>query len=225
MVQAGVRSLEAEERMVIDVGVAAIAAVERSNDVVLRAGVDLVRRNEAEHLALAPDDVNVVAEQVGEAHALAAAGLIDVLDASRARRLGDLLEVVLALDMEAQAEELRWSQVRDVDVRRRISPAHIQAIVGALGARHAEARQKLLGLVQARRLQPAEREVGHFDDGHCSSSWLAADAPIITAHAGGGRFRSAQGDAAQLLGGFAPLRGGGAPRGASRKTGGEFLLK
>src|ERR671936_3001316 len=48
-----------------------------------------------------------------------------------------------------------------------------------------------------------------------------SDAPIITAHAGGGRFRSAQGDAAQLLGGCAHLWGRGAPPGAPREKGGE----
>src|SRR5437764_12914430 len=46
------------------------------------------------------------------------------------------------------------SKVRDVDVRRRIGAAHVQAVVGALGAHHAEAGAELFGRVQARRLQP-----------------------------------------------------------------------
>jgi len=34
--------------------------------------------------------------RIGDAHALAAAGLVDVLDAARARRLGELREIVYA---------------------------------------------------------------------------------------------------------------------------------
>src|SRR5262249_34912186 len=87
-------------------------------------------------------------------------------------------EVVLARDVKAEAEKLRRPAVRDVDVWRRVGAAHVKAVVGALGAHRAEARQELFGLVQVGRLQAAEREVGHFDDGHCQSS-SKADRAII----------------------------------------------
>src|SRR5438105_2930385 len=266
MVEPGVRSLEAQERMVIDVGVAAVAAVERGDDVVLRPGVYLIRRYEAEHLpvpaglflravahehgmrdalhlrgaaveahqlarapqlvvppihrvlahrklrdlALAPDHIDGVAKRVGEPHALAATRLVDVLDAASAGGFRDFLEVFLGFDVKAEAEELGRSKVRDVDVRGRIGAAHVKAVVRALGAHHAEAGQELFGLVQARRLQPAEREVGHFDDGHLLLLLLAFDARIITAQrAGSGKFESAQGESAQLLRRGAEFRGEG----------------
>src|SRR2546425_3799994 len=54
VVQADLRALEAQEHVVIDKGLAAVAAVERGDDVVLRAGVDVVRAEKAERLAVPP---------------------------------------------------------------------------------------------------------------------------------------------------------------------------
>src|SRR5947207_10058516 len=55
MVEPDVRRLEAEERVMVDERVAAVAAVERSDEVVGRARVDLVRRQKTEHLAVPAD--------------------------------------------------------------------------------------------------------------------------------------------------------------------------
>ena len=43
--------VEAEEHVMIDVGVAAVAAIERTDEVALFASVNIIRANEAEHLA------------------------------------------------------------------------------------------------------------------------------------------------------------------------------
>ena len=43
--------VEAEEDVMIDVGIAAVAAVERADQVVLLAGIDVVRADEAQRLA------------------------------------------------------------------------------------------------------------------------------------------------------------------------------
>jgi len=51
MVEAGLLVPQAEEDVVIDVGVAAVAAVERADQVALLAGVDVVGTDEAERVA------------------------------------------------------------------------------------------------------------------------------------------------------------------------------
>src|SRR6267378_2056694 len=52
VIQSRLRPLEAQEHVVIDEGLAAVAAVERGDDVVLGSGVDVIRAQEAEHLAV-----------------------------------------------------------------------------------------------------------------------------------------------------------------------------
>src|SRR5579862_8034770 len=51
---------DAEEGMVVDKVVAAIEAVERAGDVVLAAGVHLIRAAEAEHLAIPADGLRIL---------------------------------------------------------------------------------------------------------------------------------------------------------------------
>ena len=104
--------------------------------------------------------------RVRDAHALAAAGLVDSLDPARARRPGELPQVLFAFDVESEAEEFRGPEMRDVDVAARIGAAHVERLRAALHTRQAEAGQELFGLVEARRLQAAEGEIGDFDDRH-----------------------------------------------------------
>src|SRR5438309_1785991 len=52
VIQSRLRPFEAQEHVVIDEGLAAVAAVERGDDVVLGTGVDVIRTQEAEHLAV-----------------------------------------------------------------------------------------------------------------------------------------------------------------------------
>src|SRR5688572_20367795 len=222
VVQPAVRAFEAQEGMVIDVGLAAVAAVERGDDVVLMARVHLVGGHEAEHLAvpadllpgalrhehrvrdalhlrrpgieaqqlagapqllvapvgdllaqrdglhgaLAADQLHLVAERIGDAHAPAGARLVDALDAARAARLRKPPEVFLALHVEPHAEQPGGTQVRDMNVRCGIGAAHVQPVPGSLGARHAEMREELLGLIEARRLKPDVGEVRDLDYWH-----------------------------------------------------------
>src|SRR6266849_483605 len=163
VIQSRLRPFEAQEHVVIDEGLAAVAAVERGDDVVLGTGVHVVGTEEAEHLAVplrslfrvlrhddavrdalylrrptlqahelacapqllvAPvedvlagrevlellhpaDHFHLVAVRVVDAHALAAAGLVEVLDARGAGRLSEPFEVALALDMEGDRKSTR----------------------------------------------------------------------------------------------------------------------
>jgi len=68
--------------------------------------------------------------------------------------------------MESKSEKARLAEVRDVDVVRRPGAAHVEGPRCSRRAHHAEVQQELLGDVEIRRLQPGERDVGHFDDGH-----------------------------------------------------------
>src|SRR5712691_3739379 len=190
VIQADLGALEAQEHVMIDEGLAAVAAVERRDDVVLGAGVDVVGTEKAEHLAVplgslacvlrhdhavgdalhlrrpalqahqlagapqlfvapvehvlarrqalqllhAADHLHLVAVRVIDAHALAAAGLVEVLDAARLGSLGEFLEVVLALDEECEADEFRRPEVRHVQVVGGIGATHIERVRGPLGA-------------------------------------------------------------------------------------------
>src|SRR5262249_28857305 len=68
----------------------------------------------------AVDDLDLVAVGLGEPHPLAAAGLVDRLDAGRAGRPRDTLEVVLARRVIGKADEFRLALFGDVDVVRAI---------------------------------------------------------------------------------------------------------
>src|SRR6267143_4266590 len=161
VIQSRLRPFEAQEHVVLDESLAAVAAVERGDDVVLGTSVDVIRTQEAEHLAVplgslfcvlrhddavgdalhlrrpareahelagapqflvapvehvlarrqalqllhAADYLHLVAVRVVNAHALAAAGLIEVLDPRGAGRLGEFLQVILVLDVEGEADE------------------------------------------------------------------------------------------------------------------------
>ena len=72
-------------------------------------------------------------------------------------------------DEEREPDELRRPEVRDVNVVRRVGAAHVERVVRALVRTRPKAREELLGLVEARRLEPAVREVGHLDDRHRDS--------------------------------------------------------
>src|SRR2546426_7051850 len=208
VIQSRLRPLEAQEHVVIDKGLAAVAAVERGDDVVLGASVDVIRTQEAEHLAVplgslfcvlrhddavgdplhlrrpalqahqlagapqflvapvehvlarrqafellhAANHFHLVAVRVVDAHALAAARLVEVLDAGGAGRLSELFEVALAVDVEGEPDEFRRPEVGDVQVVGGIGAAHVERVRGPLGADHAEVDEELLGFIEAGRL-------------------------------------------------------------------------
>ena len=54
----------------------------------------------------AADHFDLIAVRLGEPHALAAAGLVDGLDAGGAGRLGEPLQVVFALDVIGEARRI-----------------------------------------------------------------------------------------------------------------------
>src|SRR3989442_438774 len=222
VIQSRLRPLEAQEHVVIDKGLAAVAAVERGDDVVLGTGVDVIRTQEAEHLAVplgslfcalrhddavgdalhlrrpalqahelagapqflvapvehvlarrqafellhAADHFHLVAVRVVDSHALAAAGLVEVLDAGGPGRPGELFQVVFVIDEKGEADELRPPEVGDVQVVGWIGAAHVERVRGPLGADHAEVDEELLGFIEAGRLQPPIGKVGDFHEGH-----------------------------------------------------------
>ena len=100
-------------------------------------------------LCEAAQHLHLVAVWIADTHALAATRLVDILDAGGAGRLGELLELVFVFHEPRQADELRRTEVRDMDVMVRVGAAHVQRILGAVGTHHAEGRQELLGLIKA----------------------------------------------------------------------------
>src|SRR2546425_10797336 len=222
VIQSRLRPLEAQEHVVIDKGLAAVAAVERGDDVVLGTGVDVIRTQEAEHLAVplgslfcalrhddavgdalhlrrpalqahelagapqflvapvehvlarrqafellhAADHFHLVAVRVGDSHALAAAGLVEVLDAGGPGRLGELFQVVFVIDEKGEADEFRRHEVGDVQVEGGIGAAHVERVQGTPDADQVEVDEELLGFIEAGRLQPPIGKVGDFHEGH-----------------------------------------------------------
>ena len=114
----------------------------------------------------AVDDFDLEPVGVGEAHALAAARLVDALDRRGARRAGQLFEVVHAPGVERDADVFGRAQFGDVDVVRRIGAAHVERGLGAIGAHHAERGEELLLLVEIGRAQPPIGEIRSFDHRH-----------------------------------------------------------
>ena len=54
----------------------------------------------------------------------------------------------------------------DMEVVRRIGAAHVERVLRAVGAHHAERGQEFLLLVEIGRAQPPISEIDGFDDGH-----------------------------------------------------------
>ena len=107
-----------------------------------------------------------IAVRVGEAHALAAARLVDVLDRRGAFDARELFQVVRAAGVKGDADEFRLAELGDVKVVRRIGAAHVQRVFCAVGAHHAERGQEFLLLVEIGRAQPPISEIDGFDNGH-----------------------------------------------------------
>src|SRR5580700_6271391 len=225
VIQAGLLGIETEEDVMIDVSVAAVAAVERADQIVLVLGVDVVRADQAQRLAEpahglaelrrhhhamadaldvgrpprqphqfagargrrlarvqplplhrdrrnlfdAAHHLDLVAVRLGQPHPLAAAGLVDVFDARGAGRLGELLQVILAVDVIGDADEFRVALFGDVDVVRRIGAAHVERVGSALRAVHAETGEELLRHVEIGRFEPPVGDIGYFRPSHMCS--------------------------------------------------------
>ena len=114
----------------------------------------------------AVDDLDLVAVGIGQAHALAAAGLVDVFDRRGAVDPRDLLEILHARGVNGDPDIARLAQFGDVDVVRRIGAAHVERVLGPVGADHAEIGQELLLLVEIGRAQPPISEIEGFDHRH-----------------------------------------------------------
>ncbi|MEJ0067732.1 MAG: hypothetical protein WDO24_02185 [Pseudomonadota bacterium] len=93
-------------------------------------------------------DLDLVAVGILEAHAPAAARLVERLDRRRPLEPRQLVEILGAGGVERQADMSRRAELGDMDVMRRIGAAHEQRSLGAIGADHAEVGQEFLGLVQ-----------------------------------------------------------------------------
>src|ERR1700730_4815321 len=222
MVEAAFVAANAEERVMVDVAVAAVEAVERADDVALLSGIEFVGATEPEHLAIpaerlveilrhddkmaepldvrgtaldaeeltsaavlvvagidrgpvdldrveqchAVDDFDLVAVGIGQAHPLAAAGLVDVLDLGSALDARNPLEVVVARRVNGDPDIARLAELGDMDVVRLIGAAHVKGVLGPIGANHAEIGQELLLLVEIGRPQPPVSEIEGFDRRH-----------------------------------------------------------
>src|SRR5437879_5888309 len=72
--------------------------------------------------------------------------------------------------MEGDADIFRLAQFRHMEMVRFVGAAHVEGVLGAVGAHHAERGQKLFLLVEIGRAQPAVGKLGGFDDGHNKTS-------------------------------------------------------
>src|ERR1700720_1879231 len=131
------------------------------------AGIDrgTLDRNGVEHLH-AIDDLDLVSVGIGQAHPLAAAGLVDLFDRRGAGNPRDLLEILHARSVDGDPDIARLTQFGDMDVMRGISAAHVEGVPRPVGADHAEIGQELFLLVEVGRAQPPISEVEGFDRGH-----------------------------------------------------------
>ena len=112
------------------------------------------------------DDFDLVAVGIGQAHAFAAAGLVDVLDRRGAVDARDLLEVLNARGMNGETDIAGLAQFGHMDVMRCIGAAHVEGILRPISTDHAEIGQELLLLVEIGRAQPPISEVEGFDRRH-----------------------------------------------------------
>ena len=118
--------------------------------------------------ALLPrDDFDLVPVGFGQAHALAAARLVQRLDARGARQRGEALQVVLVGGVVGEADELRATLVRDVQMRVIVGAAHVERRGRTLGADKSEMGEELLHLVEVGRLHTGPGKFRSLDDGHC----------------------------------------------------------
>ena len=113
--------------------------------------------------------LDLVAVRLGQAHPLAAAGLVDVFDARSAGRLGELLQLVLVVDVIGDADKFGIALLGDVEVVRRIGAAHIERVGGALRPVHAEAGEEFLRHVEIGRPEPSVGDIGYFRPSHMCS--------------------------------------------------------
>ena len=119
----------------------------------------------------APDHFDAVAVRFGQGDALAAAGLVEILDPGCALGLSrQFMEVFLAGGVEREADESWIALFGHVEMVARIGAAHKQRVVGALGPHHAEIGQELFLHVQIGRPDTAPSDVGYLDDRLCH--WL-----------------------------------------------------
>jgi hypothetical protein len=107
-------------------------------------------------------DLDRVAIRLGQADPLAAAGLVERLDARCAGQFRRRLQFLLAGNRPGEAKTLRVTLLGDMDVVHRIGAAHIQRRRRARRAHHAERGEEFLLGIEVRRPQPAIGKVGHL---------------------------------------------------------------
>jgi len=112
------------------------------------------------------DNLDLVAVGVGQAHPLAATGLVDILDPRGPLDPRHPLEILVARGVHGNTDIARLAQFGDVDVVRRIAPAHVEGVFGPIRPNHAEIGQEFLLLVEIGRTNPAISEIEGFDHRH-----------------------------------------------------------
>jgi hypothetical protein len=75
------------------------------------------------------DDLDLETVRIGQAHALAAARLVDALDLRGAVDPRQLFEVFLAAGMKSDADIFRFAEFGDVKVVRLVGAAHVERVL------------------------------------------------------------------------------------------------
>ena len=119
------------------------------------------------HALLSGDHFDLVAIGLGEAHAPAAARLVNCLDARGAGQPGEALEIVLVGRVVGEADELRTALVHDMKVMMIVGTAHVECSRCALGADQSEMGKELLHLIEIGRFHPGPGKFRSLDYGHC----------------------------------------------------------
>src|SRR5262249_32762602 len=129
------------------------------------------------------------AMRIVQADALAAARPVERFDLRGALDLGQAIEVFLALGIKAHAEEFRLAELGDMEISGGIGAAHIEPILGAPRAHHAEISEELFGLTEVGRLQPPISDIADFDDRHSATpfSSVYASPPTLPSPSRGER--------------------------------------
>ena len=131
------------------------------------AGIELLpldldfrhRRDAANHLDL-------IAVGLAQPDPLAAAGFIDVFDSRGAGCFGQALEIIFALNVICETDELRIVFLGDMDVVAGISAAHVKRVGGPIAAPQAKTGEKFLHDVEIGRLEAPVCDIHRLHPGH-----------------------------------------------------------
>ena len=134
----------------------------------------LLIANDPDRLAplLSGHHFDLVAVGFGQAHAPAAARLVESFDAGGTWKPREALQIFLVLGVVGEADELRAAFLRHVQMMVIVGAAHVERSRCAFGADEAEMREELLHLVEVGCFHPRPGKFRCLDDGHCFLRFL-----------------------------------------------------